>query len=60
MGTRARESERGAATIVIFLEKVTRRRVLLFSCVSHLCCASAGVEEDAASMDSRVQIFARV
>ena len=51
MGTRARESERGAATIVIFLEKVTRRRVLLFSCVS---------QEDAASMDSRVQIFARV
>ena len=53
MGTRARESEREAAKIVNFLENVTRQRVLLLSCVSHLCCASVGVEEEAASMNSR-------
>ena len=52
MGVRARESEREAPKIN-FLENVTRQRVVLLSCVSHLCCASVGVEEEAASMNSR-------
>ena len=56
MGARARESEREAPKIN-FLENVTRQRVLLLSCVSHVCCAPVGVEEEAASMNSRASIL---